>query len=180
MKLADPDNDAGWFGRFTHYDFLILAVGEAGVVASYALGTVWQTPGKFGVVGFLLLVFVGIRAQRRHMRHPCEKCIGDMPLDAQAQAARKKLSLRVYHWLTSPVWFTLAIAVCTSTFWLASWVRSSILAALSVGVVLSSVAGWRHRPLQLVCPWCRDDDGDDDGEVPERTPVPDPVGVKTA
>lgn len=179
MKLADPDNDAGWFGRFTHYDFLITAAAEAALIVAYILGAVWRGVGLAALIGSLLLMLVGMRALRRHTRQPCEKCIGDMPLDAQAQAERKRLSLRLHHWSTSPAWFTLGVGCVASTWLLPDWAGAVVLAGLSACVLATSVAGWRHRPLQLVCPWCKRRGGDGDA-VPERTPVPDPAGAKTA
>lgn len=179
MKLADPDNDAGWFGRFTHYDFLIMAAAEAALIVAYTLDAVWRGVGLAALIGSLLLFMIGARAQRRHTRQPCEKCIGDMPLDAQAQAERKRLSLRLYHWSTSSVWFTLGVGCVASTWLLPHWAEVVVLSGLSACMLASFVAGWRHRPLQPVCPWCNWRDWDDD-EVPEPTPVPDPAGAKTA
>jgi hypothetical protein len=112
----------------------------------------------------------------KHRSRLCEQCITAMPLDAEAQAERKRRSLRWFHITSRPVfllgWITLGVV----SLFLPPVPGSCLLAVFSGIAVVSWVTSWRHRPLQSVCPWCYWRGGDDEQEVP--TPVP--TGVKEA
>lgn len=165
--------------NFRHYGDLAGVTGDivyvGGVAATWAHPSVWSLACL--VVAVVVAAF-SIALQRKHFSTPCELCAAAMPLDAHAQAERRARSLTWFHLLTSTVALfgqlvLILLAVALPPPWM--WPPLTVVGVMSVA---RGVVSWRHRPLQLACPWCRWDDRDDDED--EHTPTPDPVGRATA
>lgn len=112
-----------------------------------------------------------------HDRHLCERCAGEIPLNAQEQASRKRRLLRWHHMALPAMAVIIAIVAALLLSHLLPrplhWVHWVIDAA-----GLAAAAGFyytekTHRLLQPWCPWCRWRGEGDHEEVPE--PDTDPA-----
>lgn len=164
--------------RLAHHSDLVLAAGQALYVASNLLDLAWRDSwvGTGLLIASTGVLLLGVNAMLHHQARPCEQCIADMPLDAQAQVERKQLSLWLFHRLNSrpafAAWFVLVVA----SFLVPREWQPVLLTVFGLFNLANWLMTWRHRPLQPVCPWCRWRGWDDLEKAPE--PTPDPAGTK--
>lgn len=112
-----------------------------------------------------------------HMSGPlCETCIDAMPLDAQEKTERRMWLLRFRHRLTDRhlIWKAVGyFAVYSVLLWIfgltSTW--TTVLGSVStIFIAFLLFSGFVHHRLQLWCPWCRRDGGED-----EQATAPDPA-----
>lgn len=168
----------GRFGAFvawlSHFEPWLIAT--LGVVSLYigfsATPGSYQSwfPTLFGVVVGLSMIGGYVHDRR----WPCERCTERFPLDAPAEAARKRWALQFMHRSMKRTLLEIGIAY-------AIMVGTPFLLGIPLGYigaipwyilwVTASYARWQHNKLQPWCPWYRRRDEDDDPIViPEPTP----------
>jgi hypothetical protein len=133
-----------------------------------------------------VLNFVGIAAAIASMRHMkgalCEECISSMQLNAQEEADRAKRRLRFAHFLTESrarevASIAVASALCgaaiitpiTSGYYSVPYLIAHEL--FFVVMLVGTVAFHTHTKYGPWCPYCEDDDWDDE-DSPAGSPDP--------
>jgi hypothetical protein len=151
--------------------YLLTVVIDVWAWRSWLFWIVWVIAIATALYGLALLKY--------HQSHPCETCIGDMPLNAHQVAEQRMRSLKLFHLASAPPLTLVWITVLAVALMVPHPVRVLLIGVLAAVNLISWTVTWRHRPLQPVCPWCRWGGGDDD-PVGQPTPAPDPAGAKTA
>ena len=163
--------------RLKHYSDLVKIFAQA----VYIVQVAWVWPHLWLKISmtaaFAGILTAGLILERRHLSTPCELCLSTMPLDAYEQAERKRRSLVMFHLFIGRLGFIGQWGLLVVSFVLPPpWWRVPLV-GMALILIVGGVVAYRHRPLQLACPWCGWDDRDDDEE---HEPVPDPVGSAVA
>lgn len=133
------------------------------------------------------------RRRRKHDRDLCEHCIALTPLDPEQAVTEHRRTLLINHWfldgnhpeetrkraVTALIILSVLNIGAIAGFFLAAWLPIPLAVqlmslswlALSAGLVFP-YADEIHRRLYPWCPFCGDDDGWDDGGIPEPSPDP--------
>jgi hypothetical protein len=184
--FGDPDRNprSGWFARIAHVILPIAAINTALSVWNWFANVpdwlAWANTVVFSVVFMAALL-------HQALARICLRCMEEVPADAPVRAQRRRSVLWFEH-RTKPIWIYLLM-------WLAAIALSGGLryalyrglptedvhdnwtsAPVTLLILLVVYAMVLHHRLQPWCPYCK---GWDEGGDHERTPTPDPTGVKT-
>lgn len=123
------------------------------------------------VVALSLMVLTG-KAIRVHVFTMCSVCAANMPLDGSQRAQDRRRVLKIFH--------VMAELILKCRYLIYGALLGSLLFPPVVSVIVFFVVGAAgtivqilmmvHMPLQLWCPYCHNDDGDEE-QVP-TPPVP--------
>jgi hypothetical protein len=140
------------------------------------------------VIGVFLLgapvIGAHFYAQWWHRNKMCERCMEKVPLDPATRAKQRARTLRHAHrvstkrwqWsYSAPLW--LGVVGSMAFNWRSPIELYVAVAWVLLGSTVQSYVVQIHKPLQLWCPQCRGDHGDDHEVNPE--PVT-PSGVETS
>jgi len=184
--FGDPDRNprSGWFARTAHVILPIALVTAGMSVLGWFIRmpewTAWTTTAVFGIV-FIAAILHQVLARI------CLRCMEEVPADAPVRAQRLRRVLWIDHRMASVrvsllVWLIpIGIsAVLHYAFYQGvapdevadNWTSAPVTLQMLI-VVYAMVL---HHRLQPWCPYCK---GWDEGGDHERTPTPDPTGVKT-
>jgi hypothetical protein len=166
--------------KHRHYgEYALLVITILGFMSMWVpLSDLWTRISGTAMVFAVFGCFLVTRAHRYGAL--CEDCIGDMPLDGQAAAKRRKWMLSLFHKTVEPkrnvyvltgcLYVLVGLSLLGNHFaGERSWQSGLPLTVVYVFLVSQMILSMGHRRLQPWCPWCHWDDHGDRTETP--TPV---------
>lgn len=173
MTTNTPASSPSWFAHSAAQIWVGIYCTLA-VVVLVAPEEVAHPIGWAAVVGIVACAI----ARARHGRRLCARCADEWPVDGQARAERT-WAFRIHHNAVrievAAMTAFFAALLMTDPYSTIGRAANALLFGVYAAVLL---AGRRHARLLPWCPYCRDDNGDDDAHDP--TPAPDPSAAKTA
>lgn len=173
--VEEPRRDSRLLMFAGHYSHLAVGPALALSMANDAAGDritplLWVTSAAWILAAIPLAADLGYHAERL-----CERCINATPLDAAAEAERRRPVLRLHHAARIRVAALAGLLAATllvtgSHHPPPGWARAAHAVFLLAGGVLLG-SDFRHRKLYPWCPWCRWDGGGDH-EVSPDVPAP--------